>query len=81
MSMMIRSWATLRGERCLATVVAIDGLTYRRGQELIAGNSVFKVTRILQARGDSTMAAWSREIWGRPVRTRNAIVTGFSSAP
>jgi hypothetical protein len=69
MSVMIRSWATLRGERCLATVVAIDGLTYRRGQELIEGNSVFRVTRILHARGDSTMAAWSREIWGRPVRT------------
>ena len=69
MSVMIRSWATLRGERCLATVVAIDGLSYRRGQELIEGNHVFTVTRILHARGDSIMAAWSREIWGRPVRT------------
>jgi hypothetical protein len=71
MSVMIRGWATLRGERCLVTVVGAEVLMYRRGQELITGSSVFKVTRVLHVRGDSLMAAWSREIWGRPVvRTR-----------
>jgi hypothetical protein len=62
---LVRRWATMRGERCLATIFD-SSCPYARGQELIVGNRAYLVTRVLRVRG----AAYGWEIWGRRRTTR-----------
>jgi hypothetical protein len=65
MGAILRCVASLRGERCFITVNGrSEASSYRRGQEIVAGDRSFVVTRILRARSDPRVPAW--EIWARP---------------
>jgi hypothetical protein len=64
MNVLSRYVASLRGERCFVTVYGREALTYRRGQQLIAGDRAFVVTRILRIRTGVPVPSW--EIWARP---------------
>ena len=66
MNVLSRCVASLRGEQCFVTVYGREALTYRRGQQLVAGDRAFVVTRILRARTHSPVPSW--EIWARPSR-------------
>jgi hypothetical protein len=61
---MIRRWATLRGERCLTTMVDASA-PYTPGQELVVGNRAYVVTRVLRVRGASSPELSCWEIWAR----------------
>jgi hypothetical protein len=67
---LVRRWATLRGERCLATIIDSSS-PYERGQELIVGNRAYVVTRVLRVRADASPAASGWEIWARRRTARN----------
>lgn len=60
----IRRWAALRGERCLATVVDVTA-PYAPGQEIIAGNRAYVVTRVLRTEVVSPTVECSWEVWAR----------------
>ena len=64
MTVLSRCVAALRGEQCYVTVIGREALTYRRGQQLVAGDRAFVVTRILRVRSGSPVPTW--EIWARP---------------
>jgi hypothetical protein len=65
MGVISRSVASLRGEQCFITVNGrTEALMYRRGQQLVAGDRAFVVTRILRVRTDPRVPSW--EIWVRP---------------
>ena len=64
MNVLSRYVASLRGEQCFVTVYGREALTYRRGQQLVAGDRPFVVTRILRVRSSSPVPLW--EIWARP---------------
>lgn len=66
---LVRRWATIRGERCLATMVD-SSCPYARGQELVVGNRAYVVTRVFRVRASSAGAAYGWEIWGRRRTTR-----------
>jgi len=62
-----RCMATLRGEQCFITVNGrSEMMSYRRGQEIVAGDRTYIVTRILRARSDPRVPSW--EIWARPAK-------------
>ena len=62
-----RCVATLRGEQCFITVNGhSERNMYRRGQEIVAGDRSYVVTRILRARTDPRVPSW--EIWARPAK-------------
>jgi hypothetical protein len=62
-----RCVATLRGEQCFITVNGrSEVMTYRRGQEIVAGDRAYVVTRILRGRTDRRVPSW--EIWARPAK-------------
>lgn len=61
---LIRRWATLRGERCLTTIVDAAA-PYRPGQELVVGNRAYVVTRVLRTADVGVSALWCWEIWAR----------------
>jgi hypothetical protein len=59
--------ASLRGEQCFITVYGCtEAMTYRRGQEIVAGDRSYVVTRIMRARSDPRVPSW--EIWARPAK-------------
>ena len=60
----VRYWARLRGERCLATIVDISA-PHAPGHVLVVGNRAYMVTRVLRGRGGSRQAACTWEIWAR----------------
>jgi hypothetical protein len=62
-----RCVATLRGEQRFITVNGpSEAATYRRGQEIVAGDRSYVVTRILRARTDPRVPSW--EVWARPAK-------------
>jgi hypothetical protein len=62
-----RCVASIRGEQCFITVNGpSEARTYRRGQEIVAGDRAYVVTRILRARSDPRVPSW--EIWARPAK-------------
>lgn len=67
MDVISRCVASLRGEQCFITVNGrSEAMTYRRGQEIVAGDRSYVVTRILRARTDPRVPSW--EIWARPAK-------------
>ena len=67
MGVIRRCVATLRGEQCFITVNGrSEVMAYRRGQEIVAGDRSYVVTRILRGRTDSQVPSW--EIWARPAK-------------
>jgi hypothetical protein len=67
MGVISRCVATLRGEQCFITVNGqSEVMTYRRGQEIVAGDRSYVVTRILRGRTDRRVPSW--EIWARPAK-------------
>jgi hypothetical protein len=67
MGVISRCVATLRGEQCFITVNGLsEVMTYRRGQEIVAGDRAYVVTRILRGRTDRRVPSW--EIWARPAK-------------
>jgi hypothetical protein len=67
MGVISRCVATIRGEQCFITVNGrSEAATYRRGQEIVAGDRSYVVTRILRARTDPRVPSW--EIWARPAK-------------
>ena len=65
MDVISRCVASLRGEQCFITVNGRSAaMAYRRGQEIVAGDRSYVVTRILRARTDPRVPSW--EIWARP---------------
>ena len=67
MDVISRCVASLRGEQCFITVNGrSEAMTYRRGQEIVAGDRSYVVTRILRAKADPRVPSW--EIWARPAK-------------
>ena len=66
----VRRWATLRGERCLTTVIG-GTAPYTLGEELTVGTRAYVVTRVLRARTPTAEHSW--EIWGRRVPGRSRV--------
>ena len=67
MGVISRCVASLRGEQCFIKVNGrSEALAYHRGQEIVAGNRSYVVTRILRGRTDPRMPSW--EIWARPAK-------------
>jgi hypothetical protein len=67
MSVLSRCVASVRGEQCFVTVNGrSEASMYRRGQQIVAGDRTFVVTRIMRARTDPRLPAW--EIWARPAK-------------
>ena len=65
MGVISRCVASLRGEQCFITVYGpSEAGMYRRGQEIVAGDRSYVVTRILRTRVDPRVPSW--EIWARP---------------
>ena len=69
MGVISRCVAALRGEQCFITVNGrSEAMTYRRGEEIVAGDRSYVVTRILRTRIDPRVPSW--EIWARPAKHR-----------
>jgi hypothetical protein len=67
MSVLGRCVASVRGEQCFVTVNGrSEASMYRRGQQIVAGDRTFVVTRIMRAKADPRVPAW--EIWARPTK-------------
>lgn len=65
MNVISRCVASVRGEQCFVTVNGrTEALMYRRGQQIVAGDRTYVITRILQVRTDPRVPSW--EIWARP---------------
>jgi hypothetical protein len=65
MGLISRCVASVRGEQCFVTVNGrSEAQMYRRGQQIVAGDRTYVITRILQARTDRRVPSW--EIWARP---------------
>ena len=68
MGVISRCVASIRGEQCFITVNGrSEAMEYRRGQEIVAGDRSYVVTRILRATTDPRVPSW--EIWARPRNT------------
>jgi hypothetical protein len=67
MGVITRFVASLRGEQCFITVHGpSEARMYRRGQEIVAGDRSYVVTRILRTKSDPRVPSW--EIWMRPAK-------------
>jgi hypothetical protein len=67
MNVIRRCVASVRGEQCFVTVNGrSEALMYRPGQEIVAGDRTFVVTRILRTKTDPRVPSW--EIWARPTK-------------
>ena len=67
MGVISRCVASLRGEQCFITVHGpSEASAYRRGQEIVAGDRSYVVTRILRTKIDPRVPSW--EIWARPAK-------------
>ena len=67
MGVISRCVAALRGEQCFITVNGrSEAMTYRQGEEIVAGDRSYVVTRILRTSIDPRVPSW--EIWARPVK-------------
>jgi hypothetical protein len=65
MNIISRCVASVRGEQCFVTVNGRSQAgMYRRGQEIVAGDRTYVVTRILRSKTDPRVPSW--EIWARP---------------
>jgi hypothetical protein len=67
MGVLGRYVASVRGEQCFVTVNGrSEALMFRRGQQIVAGDRTFVVTRIMRGRTDPRVPSW--EIWARPTK-------------
>lgn len=67
MGVISRCVASLRGEQCFVTVNGqSEAMTYRRGQEIVAGDRSYVVTRVVRTRIDPRVPSW--EVWARPAK-------------
>jgi hypothetical protein len=67
MGVISRCVASLRGEQCFVTVNGqSEAMAYRRGQEIIAGDRSYVVTRVVRTRIDPRVPSW--EVWARPAK-------------
>ena len=62
MGMISRCVASLRGEECFITVNGhSEAMAYRRGQEIVAGDRSYVITRVMRRRIDPRVPSW--EVW------------------